>query len=171
MLNLLEVTTLLKSNGINAVASQLKVKKAEIYNFLKSNGLVYTDGEVKPIINNNNELALTKVIQKDNNSNIKPKEAIIQKHNKDIDINSLKELISLIEPIKEVIQQYNKSKNIIEIKTPELNPPNITEVKQKLFKIDVDVLTKWEQFVADHKQYKVQNLISMALSEFIEKYK
>ena len=171
MLNLLEVTTLLKSNGINAAANQLKVKKSEIYNFLKANALVYADGEVKPIINNNNELALTKVIPRDNNRNIKPKEAIIQKHNKDIDINSLKELISLIEPIKEVIQQYNKSKNIIEIKTPELNPPNITEVKQKLFKIDVDVLTKWEQFVADHKQYKVQNLISMALSELIEKYK
>jgi len=170
-MNLLEVTTLLKTNGINAVASILKVKKAEIYNFLKNNGLVYSDGEVKPIINNNNEVAITKVIQKDKVSNNKPSEDILQKYNKDIDINSLKELISLIEPIKEVIQEYNKSKNIIEVERVELNPKSITEVKQKLFKIDVEVLGKWDKFVAEHKQFKVQNLISSALEEFINKYK
>ena len=171
MLNLLEVTTLLKSNGINAAASILKVKKAEIYNFLKSNGLVYTDGEVKPIINGNNEIALTKVTQKDNTSNNKPPESIIRKHNKDIDMNSLKELINLIEPIKEVIQQYNKSKNIIEVEKVELKPPSVTEVKQKLFKVDIDVLDKWNNFILEHKEYKVQSLISLALQEFIDKYK
>lgn len=171
MLNLLEVTTLLKSNGINAAASQLKIKKAEIYNFLKSNGLVYADGEVKPIINSNNEMAVTKVIQKDKVSNNKPSEDIIQKHNKDIDVNRLKELISLIEPIKEVIQEYNKSKNIIEVERVDLKPPSVTEVKQKLFKVDIEVLDQWNKFIVDHKEYKVQSLISLALSEFIEKYK
>lgn len=45
------------------------------------------------------------------------------------------------------------------------------EVKQKLFKVDTEVLKNWEKFVAEHKQYKVQNLISMALGEFIDKYK
>lgn len=170
MLTLLEVTTLLKNNGINSVASQLKVKKADIYNFLKNNGLVYADGEVKTIIDNNNEVALKKVIQKDNTSHTKPPQAIIQKHNNDIDINSLKELISLIEPIKEVIQEYNKSKNIVEVERVELKPPSITEVKQKLFKVDVEVLEKWNKFIAEHKEFKVQSLISMALDEFIQKY-
>ena len=170
MLTLLEVTTLLKNNGINSVASQLKVKKADIYNFLKNNGLVYADGEVKTIIDNNNEVALTKVIQKDKQSDNKPSESIIQKYNKDIDIDTLKELISLIEPIKEVIQEYNKSKNIIEVERVELNPKSITEVKQKLFKVDIEVLEKWNKFIAEHKEFKVQSLISLALEEFIQKY-
>jgi len=170
MLNLLEVTTLLKTNGINSVASQLKVKKADIYNFLKSNGLVYENGEVKTILDNK-EISLTKVIQKkDKQSNSKLPQRVIQSLNKDIDINKISELIDMIEPLKEIIQEYNKNKNIIEIKTPELNPPSITEVKQKLFKIDVDVLKDWEQFVAEHKQFKVQNLISAALEEFVKKY-
>jgi hypothetical protein len=169
VLNLLQVTTLLKSNGINAAASILKVKKADIYNFLKSNGLVYQDGEVKTILDNK-EMLVTKVIQKDKQSNNKPPQRVIQSLNKDIDINKISELIDMIEPLKEVIQEYNKNKNIIDIKTPELNPPSVTEVKQKLFKIDVDVLKKWEQFVAEHKQFKVQNLISFALAEFVEKY-
>jgi hypothetical protein len=170
MLTLLEVTTLLKNNGINSVASQLKVKKADIYNFLKNNGLVYADGEVKTIIDNNNEVALTKVIQKDKQSDNKPSESIIQKYNKDIDIDTLKELISLIEPIKEVIQEYNKSKNIIEVERLELKPPSVTEVKQKLFKVDIEVLEKWNKFIAEHKEFKVQSLISLALEEFIQKY-
>jgi hypothetical protein len=170
MLTLLEVTTLLKNNGINSVASQLKVKKADIYNFLKNNGLVYADGEVKTIIDNNNEVALTKVIQKDKQSDNKPSESIIQKYNKDIDIDTLKELISLIEPIKEVIQEYNKSKNIIEVERVELKPPSVTEVKQKLFKVDIEVLEKWNKFIAEHKEFKVQSLISLALEEFIQKY-
>lgn len=88
-----------------------------------------------------------------------------------LDLNKLNELISLIDPIKEVIQEYNKSKNVIEIQNIELKPKAITEVKQKIFKIDIDVLNKWDKFVLDHKEYKVQQLISLALEEFIEKYK
>ena len=88
-----------------------------------------------------------------------------------LDFNKLNELINLIDPIKEVIQEYNKSKNVIEIQNIELKPKAITEVKQKIFKIDIDVLNKWDKFVLDHKEYKVQQLISLALEEFIEKYK
>lgn len=166
-----QITTLLKTNGINEVARQLRMKKPEIYNFLKSNGLVYIDGEVKPMINNEIAVTKTKVTQMDSKSDSKPSESVLQKYNKDIDINALKELLTLIEPIKEVIEQYNKTKNIIEVDKVELNPKSITEVKQKLFKVDVEILGKWEKFVAEHKQFKVQNLISMALEEFIERYK
>lgn len=165
-----QITTLLKTNGINAVAKQLKIKKIDIYNLLKTNGLTYIDGEVKPI-ETTNEIAITKVIQKDKLRQNKISDSIIQKYNNDIDINSLQELISLIEPIKEVIQAYNKSKNIVEVEKIELKPKSITEVKQKLFKVDVEVLDKWDKFVAEHKQFKVQNLISLALEEFINKYK
>jgi hypothetical protein len=92
------------------------------------------------------------------------KENVIQEHNKGItpsisevprkvskvdriealDINILLELQHLIEPIK--------------------------EVKQKLFKIDIDVLSDWEKFVKKNSQFKVQDLISLALEEFIQKY-
>ncbi len=95
----------------------------------------------------------------------------IQKYNNDININELKELIQLIEPIKEVIKEYNRNKSIVEVEAVELRPKAVTEVRQKLFKIDVNVLNKWEQFVLDHKEYKVQQLISLALEEFVDRYK
>lgn len=112
-----------------------------------------------------------KVIQKDNSPANVAEINIIQKHNKNIDMNKLLELTEMLEPLKEIIQEYNKSKNIVDVKPVELKVKNITEVKQKLFKIDVDVLKQWDKFVAEHKQFKVQNLISLALEEFMDKYK
>lgn len=106
------------------------------------------------------------------NNSIKSKQIEdIQKYNNDISIDGLKELIQLIEPIKEVIKEYNRSKSIVEVETVELRPKAITEVKQKLFKIDINVLDQWEKFVLEHKEFKVQQLISLALEEFINKYK
>jgi cell division protein FtsB len=98
--------------------------------------------------------------------------SVKQKYNNSIskDKDKLEELINLLEPIKEVIQEYNKSKTIVEVEPIELKVKHITEVKQKLFKIDSDVLKEWEKFVAEHKQFKVQNLISLALEEFMNKY-
>jgi len=152
--DLLEVTTLLKDKGINAVASILKVKKGEIYAFLKSNGLKYIDGLVVPNIDND--------IQKHN----KASHEVIQKDNESIEVNRLKELIELIEPIKEVIQAYNESKNT----SADLKPPSVTIVKQKLFKVDVNILKDWDKFILEHKEFKVQSLISLALDEFLNKY-
>lgn len=122
---------------------------------------------------------ITKVIQKDNKANVKAlkeelvvrEKSVIQKHNKRIEEDKLNELVELIEPIKEMLQEYNRSKNIIDVNLVELKPKAVLEVKQKLFKIDVDVLDQWEEFVSKHKEYKVQQLISLALEEFIQKYK
>ena len=91
------------------------------------------------------------------------KTKVIQKYN-ELDINKLKDLIELLVPLKEIVKEHNeKSKEKIK---PKLNPSVITEVKQKLFKVDIKVLEEWEEFVQAHKQFKVQNLISLALKEF-----
>ena len=121
----------------------------------------------------------TKDIQKDNkvilnkkkNIDFNRKTEVIQEYNNDINEEKLLELIDLLEPIKSLIEDYERNKNIIEVNSIELKPKAITKVKQKLFKIDVDILEQWEEFVLNHKEFKVQQLISLALEEFIEKYK
>lgn len=110
------------------------------------------------------------VIQKYNESIIVQKKKLIQKNNQSITNEKLKELVELIDPIKEMLEEYNRNKNVIDASTIELKPKAIEEVKQKLFKIDVNVLHKWEEFVSRHKEFKVQQLISLALEEFIQKY-
>lgn len=132
-------------------------------------------------VGNEFKQGITKVIQKDNEPKNKPlqetrtaiapsENKYIQKHNRSINNEKLMELVDLIEPIKEMLEEYNRNKNIVDVNTVELRPKAVTEVKQKLFKIDINVLEQWEEFVLNHKEFKVQQLISLALEEFINKY-
>lgn len=155
------------SISVNKICNKTGIKQSTVKTQLRNNGYSY-NAELRqytkdiPKDNDNiNEVAVTE---------IEPKTDDIQRYNKDIDINSLKELIDLIEPIKAIIEEYNKSKTIVEVNPIQIRPKAIKEVKQKLFKIDVNVLEQWDKFIADHKEFKVQQLISLALEEFINKY-
>lgn len=156
-----------KNISVNKICNKIGEKQSKVKSQLRDNNYSY-NAELR---------AYTKDIPKDNNNikeiavtKIEPKTDDIQRYNKDIDINSLKELIDLIEPIKAIIEEYNKSKTIVEVNPIQIRPKAIKEVKQKLFKIDVNVLEQWDKFIADHKEFKVQQLISLALEEFINKY-
>lgn len=153
--------------SVNKICNKLQLKQSTVKTQLRNNGYSY----------NVQQRQYTKDIQKNNDSieaeivaTVDHKINDIQKYNKDIDIDKLNELINLIEPIKEIIEHHNKSKTIVEVHLIELKAKAVTEVKQKLFKVDVDVLKKWDKFVVDHKEFKVQQLISLALEEFINKY-
>lgn len=161
----------LEEFGVNerVIAKRLKrkgyIKKDNQY-IISSEKLIQKDNKS---INKSMNESITEVKQKDKVALNKIKGNDLSYN--ELDINKLIELINLIEPIKEVIQEYNKSKNIIDIEpTPQLQPIGVTEVKQKLFKIDVDILNRWDKFVLERKQFKVQDLVSLALDEFIKKY-
>lgn len=111
---------------------------------------------------------ITKVILKNKGDENEPMRVLNGGINKNIGNEKIMELVELLEPIKVMLEDYNTNKNIGN--TNELRPKAVTEVKQKLFKIDVNVLEQWEKFIAEHKEYKVQQLISLALQEFITKY-
>lgn len=155
------------SISVNKICNKLQLRQSTVKTQLRNNNYTYNAEQrqyTKNTQKNNNnikEIAVTK---------IEPKTDDIQRYNKDIDINSLKELIDLIEPIKAIIEEYNKSKTIVEVNPIQIRTKAIKEVKQKLFKIDVNVLEQWDKFIAGHKEYKVQQLISLALEEFINKY-
>lgn len=155
------------SISVNKICNKLQLRQSTVKTKLRNNGYSY----------NAEQRQYTKDIPMDNGSTpdiettkIKSKAEDIQMYNKDIDINSLKELIDMIEPLKAIIEEYNKSKTIIEVSPIELKAKAVTEVKQKLFKVDVEVVKKWDKFIEEHKEYKVQQLISLALEEFINKY-
>ena len=114
--------------------------------------------------------SITTVIQK--------QEEAISKDFKETDIQALKELISLVEPLKDVIQVYNKS--ITTEKYIDVEPIEIKIDRTKLsgnikatgFRIDETILDYWREFIKNYNgEYKVQDLVGQALLEFIEKYK
>ena len=130
------------------------------------------------------------VMQKDNKdiSNIKNKEIevdpVVNKNTKTLDINRLeniektlkevKELLELKDSLKEVVQEYNKNKNIIDIPGPEELKIDIDSFKgtlsNRVIKVYDNINKDWIKFCKKNKQFKMQDLYSQALKEFIEKY-
>lgn len=122
--------------------------------------------ESKKIKNNK---SLTNVIQ--------PTQSFIMNGFNESDINSLKELITLVEPLKSVIQEYNKSitrEKYIEAEPIEIHidRKNLSgNVKQIGFRIDETILEEWKEFIKNYDgEYKVQDLVGEALRQFIYKY-
>lgn len=114
--------------------------------------------------------SITTVIQK--------QEEAISKDFKETDIQALKELISLVEPLKDVIQVYNKSittEKYIDVEPIEVNIDRSKlsgNIKATGFRIDESILKQWKEFIKNYNgEYKVQDLVGQALLEFIEKYK
>lgn len=99
---------------------------------------------------------------------------------KEIDLKSLKELTELVEPIKLLVKQYNSSitkENIIEVEPIEvvIDKSKFTgEVKPVGFKLYSGVYDKWKEFTNQScykdKNIKAQELLAMALIEYMKKY-
>ncbi len=162
------------TTSVNKIISKMGEKQSTIKTRLRKKGYSY-DGESRSYIkvipmdkSLTEKDVITKVIPKYNKE---PNQEFIQGYNNDIDMEKLQGLVSLIGPIKEVIEEYTKNKAIIEAKSVALKPKAIVEVKQKLFKVDTEILEKWDTFVKNHKEFKVQQLISLAMEEFIDRYK
>ncbi len=91
------------------------------------------------------------------------------------DIKELKELLEMKEQLKEIIQEYNKNKNIIDVpEEPELKVDKDKfegELKGRLIKVYNNINNDWIKFCKKNNQFKMQDLYSLALLEFMEKYK
>ncbi|NHI49105.1 hypothetical protein FDE94_14915 [Clostridium botulinum] len=130
------------------------------------------------------------VMQKDNKDiiNIKNKEievdSAVNKNSKTLDINRLenieetlkevKELLELKDSLKEVVQEYNKNKNVIDIPGPAELKIDIdsfeSTLSNRVIKVYDNINKDWIKFCKKNKQFKMQDLYSQALKEFIEKY-
>ena len=87
----------------------------------------------------------------------------------DLDINKLKELINLLDPLKELLKNYKDNSKSFLISNLEV--PVIKDVKQRTIKVDINVLKNWDTFLEENSNYKAQDLISQALKEFMENHK
>lgn len=153
----------LKKNTIVSRFTKLGYKyNSDIRQYIKSNQVIQNNN--KSINNNKIE------VSKNNNS----KELQEFKELKTT-LAEVKELLDMKEELKEVIQHYNKSKNIIDV--PEQVELRIDkdkfngELKGRLIKVYDNINNDWIKFCKKNNQFKMQDLYSMALLEYMEKYK
>lgn len=81
-----------------------------------------------------------------------------------IDFDKLLELQNLIDPIKALL---NHKEIINNSELPKIRYMNIT---QKTFKVDSEILAKWISFCKAKKGYKMQDLTSRALAEYMQRH-
>lgn len=129
------------------------------------------ENKIKNIQKNNECISKDIQLQNENITKVK------QKHNKSISeemLDNIKELLEMKEQLKEVIQEYNKSKSIVDIELPKLELDKGKfkgEPTNRLIKVYKNINDNWIKFCKEeYSEFKMQDLYSMALMEFMDKY-
>lgn len=98
--------------------------------------------------------------------------------NKEVDNRALLKLINEINEMKkmntkvvEMYTWYTNQRNVIDPIELKIESREDNSTTTKSYKIYSNTERKFQEFCKKHKQYKVQDLISKALDEFIDKYK
>lgn len=111
------------------------------------------------------------IAQQKDSSNVLALQMEASDYNKFIHI--LNNFEQLEKQVKELIKQRDREESIIEITPPklEIKPMQEGKIISKTYKINSVVVDDFTKFCKDHSSYKVQDIISVALKEFIDKYK
>lgn len=128
---------------------------------------------------NNNQL----VVKDKTKANIKPVEADrvnplpveFTDYDKLINmVNTYQEMSKRMEQLDkydEMLQWYELQKSVIDVTPPKLEiPPTDAEPVTRSFKIYPEVNEAFKKFCSKNDNYKVQDIISFAIKEFLDKY-
>jgi len=87
-------------------------------------------------------------------------------------VQAKEDIFEVINAFKENLY-YKDTTNVIEVvASNEIQIKDFdSEAKGTSFRVYSETLTKWKEFCNQHKKYSNQDLVSMALEEYIEKYK
>ena len=154
--------------GINKIATQLKIKKNIIKDVIKNNGV---QSEVQNIVQDVQQLILQEVM---NNEVIEEvaimeiKETTLTKHQDYLNSN-FNVLVEIIESYKS--QRYkqevtnNKDEIIVEL------PLDSTKEFKTSIRVNKVVWEEFKEFCKNNKNYTQKDLVSMAMLEYMNKYK
>lgn len=86
-------------------------------------------------------------------------------------ISTYEDISEKMDKLDEMIQWYEIQKSVIDVTPSKLEiPPTNQDVVSRSFKIYRDVMEDFSKFCKKNNNYKVQDIISFALREFMNKY-
>lgn len=153
---------LIKDRTYKEIETELGFGDRVLYKRLVRGGYKRADDDYK--------LFVLQDVDKDNTkqdkADIKPPKSKAKPNNQltNEDVKKLKELINRYDDIVYMLDTYSKCN------TDDIQVIQTYNTKQRMFRVDVEVLEKWNEFCEEYKHIKVQSLISSALNEYIEKY-
>lgn len=115
----------------------------------------------------------TVIQDKETDNDNKCKTSVIQMEQMDTN-EKIYEVLSMVKNLKYLSNNIQKIKNIIEVEKEEFITLTVdrTEVaEQSNYRVYSSVRRDFKKFCEQHKEYKVQELVSQALKDFMDKYK
>ena len=154
-----------KGKKLKEIESGLGFNDRVLYKRLARRGYKRSDEGNRPFILVDD----TKLKKEDsiNSSKAKPTRSKVSKNLTNEEIDKLRHLLSRYDDILHMLDIDSGCNTIY---TQHIQIIQTKDTRQKMFRVDVKVLDRWNKFCEEHKHIKVQSLISSALLEYIEKY-
>lgn len=166
-------SALKKGESLRSISAELKMSKTTIRDRFQKIGYKF-EGSIRQYIKIDEEPQLQNEYQSNNESKDRTVEVldsitkVYKGNNYNDDTNVI--LKDITEKLNEVYSWYLKERNIIEPVELKLN--NFEgEAINRTFKVYPKELQEFKKFCEEHKQYRVQDIITQALREFMDKYK
>ena len=158
-----------------SIRGDLGIGEKFLQKIIKENGYKYHQKEKRYY------KAATKIIQKDIvtdkeifDLDYKDNTIILQGYKDDLleIVKAKNEIFEVINAFKEN-KYYKDTTNVIEVmENNEIQIKDFnSEAKVTSFRVYGETLTKWKNFCNKHKKYNNQDLVTMALEEYMKKYK
>lgn len=153
-----EVTQTINSNDkSNSLVANESISLGDKGNSLVVNENVSVDDKSNPLVVNND-------IGYEDNLNV----VVTNEEYKRV-IKELHDIKSMYSKFEDMYQWYELQKQVVEKDQLRIEA-NDSEIITRSFKVYGDVYKDFMEFCKDHKEYKVQQLVSLALKELVQKY-
>lgn len=152
--------------GVKDIREKLGIGEKALQRIIKNSDYRYNQ-KLKQYINYESN---TQVVYENNyESNT---QVVIQNDEYNKLMNIIKGYEELNSKMEEMYKWYGLQNKVIDITTPTLKiEPNNDPIVVRSFKLYKNVSEEFTKFCNENKAYKVQDLVSTALEEFINKYK
>lgn len=157
------------------IREDLGVGEKSLQKIIKENGYKYNQKE-KRYYKEDTNVIQKNIIQEKEIFNLEDKHTtnVLQNYKDDLIeiVKAKEEIFKVINAFNENNLYYKDTTNVIEvIASNEIQIKNFnSEAKVTSFRVYGETLTKWKEFCSKHKKYNNQDLLSMALEEYIKKY-
>ncbi|NEZ47842.1 hypothetical protein FDF74_11685 [Clostridium niameyense] len=169
-----------QGNTITATCKLIGIARSTIGGRFTKAGYSYNEGLHKYCKSNINakikpkEIVLDEHYKSNANASIENNEVALQKQYNNNNAKVLQQLEGIMPTLVEMLEWYKTQKNIVEIKPIELNldyKELSGAISTHSFKCYEEVFKEFNRVCSKYKGYKKQDLVSLALLDFINKYK
>lgn len=159
---------------VTLIREDIGIGDKSLRKIIKENGYKYSQKEKIYYKENANVLQKNSINIKENLSeDYKDTTNVLQNYKDDLlaIVQAKEEIFEVINAYKDNLY-YKDITNVIEVvASNEIQIKDFdSEAKGTSFRVYGETLTKWKEFCNKHKKYNNQDLVSMALEEYIEKY-